>query len=228
MNIRQKSRAAVSTLRRRAHNEQRTDIPASAFPDRRARRADAAPVNCFARTTRALGWVSAGMAAVLLVLVVTAIHNGREVRDSATDIVTNLHTVNNYFDKRADLTAPQRARAELAELAGVLGELDRLTAHNADRVAEMLPDAKKLVAAGSGDVTIAHQLRDLTSGLAGAAQQINSTAGSADGSVAQIDTALAKAIELVTQLNSELKRTTDKLAPLPAQGALIPAPGGQR
>ncbi|MFI6953395.1 hypothetical protein ACIBJI_07955 [Nocardia sp. NPDC050408] len=228
MSIRQKSLATVPTLRQRARSQMRIDVPASAFPNRRLRHVEIAPQGGFARIARALGWVSAIMAAALLVLVVTAIHKGREVRDSATDIVNNLHTVNDYFDKRADFTAPQRAHAELAELASVLGDLDRATAQNADRVAVMLPDAKNLVAAGSGDVDIAHQLRDITGALAGAAQQINATAGSADATVAQIDTDLGRAIDLVDQLNAELKRTTDKLAPLPAQGALIPAPGGQR
>ena len=48
----------------------------------------------------------------------------------------------------------------------------------------------------------------------------------AGASAIDVPATILAPMDLVDQLNTELQRTTTKLAPIPAQGNLIPAPGG--
>ncbi|WKN53359.1 hypothetical protein R1X32_45070 [Rhodococcus opacus] len=166
------------------------------------------------------------MSAVLLVLVLNAISEGLAVRQSTRAIVDNFGQANQYFDQRADLAAPARVRSELADLRTVLAELNSATAADVDELAAMLPDMQTLVAAGHDDVTIAHQLHGLSSSLQGAAGSLHAISADADVAVVKVNDRLLAALQLADQLNAELERTTVKLAPLPAQGNLIPAPTG--
>ena len=184
------------------------------------------PVTRFSIATEWIGRLAAVMAAVLLVLVLMTVHKGLVVHDSAGTIVGNLRQANTYFDERADLSSPARARDKLAELKMLLTQLDTVTSANVDQLAALLPDLQTLVAAGQTDVNIAHELHGVASSLQGAAGSLHSISADADASVASVNDRLLAALDLVDQLNAELQRTTDKLAPVPAQGNLIPAPQG--
>ncbi|MFI6362120.1 hypothetical protein ACIBG0_05155 [Nocardia sp. NPDC050630] len=166
------------------------------------------------------------MSAVLLVLVLITVHKGLGVQHSTRAIVNNFRQANQYFDERADLGSPARARNELAELRTVLAELNSATAADVDQLAVLLPDMRTLVAAGRDDVNIANQLQGIASSLQGAAGSLHGISDEANASVVSVNNRLLAALDLVDQLNAELQRTTDKLAPIPAQGNLIPAPAG--
>nr|WP_271208853.1 hypothetical protein [Rhodococcus wratislaviensis] len=159
-------------------------------------------------------------------LVLIAIHEGLAVRQSTRAIVDNFTHANQYFDERADLTAPARVRKELEDLRGVLAELNTATAADVDQLATMLPDMQALVAAGGNDVNIAHQLHGVSSSLQGAAGSLHAISADADAAVVKVNDRLLAAQQLADQLNAELGRTTVKLAPLPAQGNVIPSPSG--
>jgi hypothetical protein len=184
------------------------------------------PVTRYSIATEWLGRLAAVMSAVLLVLVLNAISEGLAVRQSTRAIVDNFGQANQYFDERADLAAPARVRSELADLRTVLAELNSATAVDVDLLAAMLPDMHTLVAAGHNDVTIAHQLHGISSSLQGAAGSLHAISADADVAVVKVNDRLLAALQLADQLNAELERTTVKLAPLPAQGNLIPAPTG--
>ncbi|MCQ4118314.1 hypothetical protein [Rhodococcus tibetensis] len=166
------------------------------------------------------------MSAVLLVLVLIAIQEGLAVRQSTRAIVDNFRQANQYFDERADLAAPARVRKELSDLKIVLAELNAATAADVDQLAAMLPDMRTLVTAGHNDVDIAHQLHGVSSSLQGAAGSLHAISADADAAVVKVNDRLLAALQLADQLNAELERTTVKLAPLPAQGNVIPAPTG--
>nr|GLK33208.1 hypothetical protein GCM10017611_00500 [Rhodococcus wratislaviensis] len=184
------------------------------------------PHTKFSIATEWLGRIAAVMSAVLLVLVLIAIHEGLAVRQSTRAIVDNFTHANQYFDERADLTAPARVRKELEDLRGVLAELNTATAADVDQLATMLPDMQALVAAGGNDVNIAHQLHGVSSSLQGAAGSLHAISADADAAVVKVNDRLLAAQQLADQLNAELGRTTVKLAPLPAQGNVIPSPSG--
>lgn len=180
----------------------------------------------FSIATEWLGRLAAVMAAVLLVLVLLAIHNGLEVQHSTRAVMGNVHQSSQYFDERADMGAPARIRDQLTQLRSVLAELNSTTAADVDQLARMLPDMRKLVAAGQNDVSIAHQLYGVASSLQGAAGSLHGISADANAVVVSVNDRLVAALGLADQLNAELRRTTGKLAPLPAQGNLIPAPVG--
>lgn len=220
------------SFRRRALAHQRFDVPPTALPLRPGRSSDPngtgvldAPSR-FSVATEWLGRAAAVLAAVLLILVVLAIHKGRVVRDSADAIITNFEDTNTLFDERADLTAPETIRHQVAELEDILAKLNTSSQVAEDAVAALIPDVHRLASAGQGDSDIAAQLAPVVATLADSTGSINSIATDANLTVTQIDASLSQAIDLVNQLNAELGRTTTKLAPIPAQDALIPAPGG--
>lgn len=213
---------------------QRFDVPASALPYRKGtlpQRPDvpvtaAAESNGFTVATEWMGRLAAVLALVLFALVLMAIQKGQLVQDSARTIVDNFRITNDYFAQRADLTAPATARKQLDELAGVLADLNTATATDVDHLAALLPDARALLAAGQGDTAIAGQLEDVATTLQGSAASLHQISADANTTVSDVNNELTTAIDLVNQLNSELTRTTNKLALIPAQDALIPAPGG--
>ncbi|MFC0450361.1 hypothetical protein [Rhodococcus jostii] len=213
---------------------QRFDVPASALPYRKGvipQRPDVpatavAGSNGFTVATEWMGRLAAVLALVLFALVLMAIHKGQLVQDSARTIVDNFRTTNGYFADRADLTAPATARKQLDELAGVLADLNTATATDVDHLAALLPDARALLAAGQGDTAIAGQLEGVATTLQGSAASLHQISGDANTTVSAVDNELTTAIDLVNQLNRELTRTTNKLALIPAQDAIIPAPGG--
>lgn len=219
----------------------RFDIPTSALPSRpgRLRRrvdlpdhsfrtAGAVTVGRFSTATEWIGRLAAVMGLVLVVLVLISIQKGLKVQHSAHTVVQNFHTANDYFAQRADLNAPATARKELDQLNTVLAQLNTSTAADTKQLGDLLPDMKALLAAGQGDTSIANQLQGVAGSLAGAAGSLHQIAGEANTTVTDVDSQLSTAIDLVNQLNAELSRTTGKLAPIPAQGAVIPAPGGTR
>ncbi|ROZ88051.1 hypothetical protein EEB19_22630 [Gordonia sp. OPL2] len=164
------------------------------------------------------------MALVLFVLVMLAIDKGLAVQDSARQVVNNFHTANDYFDERADLTAPATARRQLEELQGVLTELNRSAAVDVTNLAALVPTMQKLLAAGQGDQQIAATLDGIAASLRESAGSLKSISAKANTAVNGVNEQLVAAIDLVDQLNNELSRTTRKLAPIPAQDGLIPAP----
>lgn len=184
------------------------------------------PLTRFAVATEWLGRLAAVMSAVLLVLVLITVHKGLAVQHSTRSIVNNFRQANQYFDQRADLGAPARVRGELADLRTVLAELNTATAADVDQLATMLPQMRVLVAAGQNDVAVAHQLQGISSSLRGAAGSLHGISDEANTSVANVNNRLRTALDLVDQLNGQLQRTTNKLAPIPAQGNVIPAPRG--
>ncbi|MGW5518139.1 hypothetical protein [Nocardia africana] len=215
---------------------QRFDVTASALPYRKGAQpallgmptaAAPAPTG-FAVATEWLGRLAAVVAAILLVLVMLSIHKGLLVQHSARTIVDNFRKTNEMFTQRADLTAPATARKELEELKGILTQLNIATATDVDHLGALLPDATALLAAGRGDTHIAGQLQTVATTLQGSAASLHHISADANTTVSEVSGALTQALDLVGQLNTELTRTTDKLAPLPAQDALIPAPGGHR
>lgn len=212
-------------MRDRIERYRRTDVPPEHLPERVKSDTNAAPTGRFSTVIKTLGLIATVMAAVLAVLVIIAINKNRDVRDSGETVIDNFATTNLMFDTRADLSAPQRARAQLAELTGILTDLDKAAGRNANRVNAMLPDTRRLLASGGADVAIVHQLRDVTTTLASSSQQLGNIATTADGTVGEIDKTLGTAVDLVNALNAELKRTTDKLRPIPAQNELIPRDG---
>ncbi|MFE7420114.1 hypothetical protein [Rhodococcus sp. NPDC057529] len=212
---------------------QRFDVPASALPYRKGvipQRPDVpmtvAADNGFTVATEWMGRLAAVLALILFALVLMAIHKGKLVQDSARTIVDNFRTTNEYFAQRADLTAPATARRQLDELAGVLADLNTATATDVDHLAALLPDARALLAAGQGDTAIAGQLEGVATTLQGSAASLHQISADANTTVSAVNNELATAIDLVNQLNGELTRTTNKLALIPAQDAIIPAPGG--
>lgn len=213
---------------------QRFDVPASALPYRKGvvpQRPDvpvtaAASSNGFTVATEWMGRLAAVLAIILFGLVLMAINKGQQVQDSARTIVDNFRITNDYFAQRADMTAPATARRQLDELAGVLANLNTATATDVDHLAALLPDARALLAAGQGDSTIAVQLEGVATTLQGSAASLHQISADANTTVSDVNNELTTAIDLVNQLNSELTRTTNKLALIPAQDAIIPAPGG--
>ncbi|MCA4997884.1 hypothetical protein HWD35_24505 [Tsukamurella tyrosinosolvens] len=154
-----------------------------------------------------------------------AIHKGLLVQHSAKTVVTNFRTTNQYFDTRADLTAPATARKQLEHLRVILADLNAAGARDVEQLSALLPDASALLAAGRGDSDIARKLQAVAASLQTAAKSINQIAESSDTTVQQVGIKLAQALALTRQLNAELYRTTVKLAPIPAQDGIIPAPG---
>jgi len=226
----------TTTLRRRLKEHQRHDVPSSAWPPRAgaspyrsdaSRNADAG-AGGLAVTTEWVGRLAAVMAAILFALVLVSIHKGLVVKNSSRSIVDNFRRTNELFDQRADLTAPATARKQLDELKDVLTQLNTATATDVDHLAGLLPNADRLLAAGRGDTHIAGQLQTVATTLQGSAASLHQIAADANTTVSDVDNALATAIDLMNQLNSELTRTTNKVAPIPAQDALIPTPGGTR
>lgn len=211
----------------------RFDVPASALPRRDGvvlvERPDIPPedvsdANGFTVATEWVGRVAAVMAIVLFALVMIAIQKGLEVQDSARTVVTNFHTANDYFDERADLTAPATARRQLEELQGVLVQLNKQTAIDVEHLGHLLPDMRDLLAAGRGDTRIAKQLQGIATTLQQSAASLQTISSNADQTVSSVDGQLDEAIALVQQLNNELARTTRKLAPIPPQDGIIPPP----
>ncbi|GGO00741.1 hypothetical protein GCM10011610_70030 [Nocardia rhizosphaerihabitans] len=184
------------------------------------------PLTRFSRATEWLGRLAAVMSAVLLVLVLMTVRKGLDVQHSTATIVDNFRQANQYFDERADLGSPARARDELLALRTILAELDSATEADVEKLALLLPDLQILVTAGHSDVNIANQLHGVASALQSAAGSLPGIAADANASVASVNDRLLVALDLVDRLNAELQRTTDKLAPIPAQGNLIPAPAG--
>lgn len=178
--------------------------------------------------TEWLGRLAAAMAAVLLVLVLMSIQQGLHVQHSSRTIVSNFRDTNQYFTRRADLTAPATARQQIEQLKTILTELNTAAAADADQLAAVLPDLRSLLAAGQGDANIASQLQAIAATLQDAASSLHRITADADATVSAVNNQLTVAIGLVDQLNAELSRTADKLAPIPAQDAIIPAPGGPR
>ncbi|MBF6278411.1 hypothetical protein IU458_33690 [Nocardia nova] len=166
------------------------------------------------------------MAVILFVLVLSAIQKGLSVQDSTRSIVDNFRTTNEMFSERADLAAPATARRQLDELKEILAQLNSVASADVDHLAALLPNASALRAAGESDVQIAAQLQGMAATLADAATSLHRISAAANTTVSEINDELGRALELVAQLNAELTRTTNKLAPLPAQDAVIPAPGG--
>lgn len=199
---------------RRPWGPPRTDIPAAEFP----------AATKYAIITEWLGRVAVVAAVILFALVMTAIHKGLQVQHTADSVVDNFITTNRYFDERADLTAPATAREQLQQLQTILTDLNTVAATDVEHLGLLLPDATALVAAGQGDNQIAQQLQTVAVTLQGAAASIHQVAATADTTVGQVSTQLNTALELVRKLNAELTRTTDKLAPIPAQDGLIPPP----
>jgi hypothetical protein len=210
---------AAAPLRRKAALRRRTDVPTSMI----------STSSGFAVATEWLGRVAAVLAVVLFAMVMMTIHKGLQVQDSARTTVDNFRITNEFFSQRTDMTAPATARAQLDELAGILAQLNTAAAADVDHLAALLPDAQALVAAGQGDTQIAQQLESVATTLQGSAASLHEISASANTTVSSVDGELSQAIDLVNQLNFELTRTNNKLALVPAQDALIPAPtGGQR
>ena len=222
--------------RRGPSGYQRFDVPASALPYRKGSHPLmlATPIGemhdstGFSVTTEWFGRLAAVMAAALFVLVMLAIHKGLLVQHSSRTIVDNFRNTNQMFTDRADLTAPATARKQLDELKGILTDLNVATAADVDHLGGLLPNAGALLAAGQGDTQIAGQLETVAYTLSGSAASLHQISAEANTTVSDVNDQLTQALDLVGQLNAELSRTTDKLAPLPAQNALIPAPGGNR
>lgn len=193
----------------------RTDLPDEEFPTSTR----------FSIATEWAGKAAAVLAIVLFVLVLMAIHKGLLVQHTAARVVTDFRTTNQYFDERADLTAPATARKQLEDLRSVLNDLNAAGARDVAQLNDLLPDAQALLVAGQADSQIAQQLNTVTGSLQTAAGSIHRIAATADTTVGQVATKLDEALRLVRQLNAELTRTTVKLAPIPAQDGVIPAPG---
>lgn len=209
--------STVTTIdRRRPWGDQiRSDLPPEEF----------LASTRYAIATEWAGKVAAVLAIMLFVLVLMAIHKGLLVQHSAQTVVSDLRTTNQYFDERADFTAPATARQQLEQLRGVLDDLNAAGARDVQQLNDLLPDARALLVAGQGDSEIAEQLRGITGSLQEAAGSIHQIAATADTTVGQVATKLDEALRLVRLLNAELTRTTVKLAPIPAQDGFIPAPG---
>ncbi|MFI6996542.1 hypothetical protein [Nocardia sp. NPDC050175] len=182
----------------------------------------------YAVATEWVGRLAAVMAAVLLALVLVSIQKGLDVQHSSRTIVRNFRDTNQYFTERADLTAPATARRQIEQLKTVLTELNTAAAADANQLAAVLPDMRSLLTAGQDDASIANQLQTIAQTLQSAAASIHRIAADANSTVTAVNNQLTAAIGLVDQLNAELGRTARKLAPIPAQDAFIPAPGGTR
>ncbi|MBH5143451.1 MULTISPECIES: hypothetical protein [Rhodococcus] len=216
---RQRSDAQASAPTRKGALRRRTDVPATMIPGSSG----------FAVATEWLGRLAAVLAIVLFVMVMMTIHKGLQVQNSARATVDNFRTTNEFFADRTDLTAPATARKQLDELAGILAQLNTTAAADVDHLAALLPDAQALVAAGQGDTQIAQQLETVATTLQGSAASLHEISSTANTTVSAVDGELSQALELVNQLNAELTRTTNKLALVPEQDAIIPAPTeGQR
>nr|BAF48513.1 hypothetical protein [Rhodococcus erythropolis] len=211
---------SLPTARQREKGKlpRRSDIPASSIPGSTG----------FAIATEWLGRVAAAMAVILFVLVMMSIHKGLLVQHSARTLVNNFRDTNQMFTDRADLTAPATARKQLDELKGILTQLNSATATDVDHLAALLPNMEALLSAGQGDTQIANQLQTVATTLEGSAGSLRQISSAANTTVSQVNDELTQVIALVNQLNAELTRTTNKVAPIPAQDALIPAHGGHR
>lgn len=176
----------------------------------------------FAVATEWIGRVAAIVAVVLFALVLVTIHKGLAVQHSARQVVDNFHTANDYFDQRADLSAPATARHQLEQLQGVLTDLNKSAAVDVGNLADLVPNMQRLLAAGQGDQQIAVSLQQIAASLKESAGSLRTIATSANSTVSGVNDQLGVAIDLVEELNNELSRTTKKLAPIPAQNGLIP------
>lgn len=168
--------------------------------------------------TEWLGRLAACVALVLMAMVLQTIHKGLAVQHSAHSIVTDFHTANDFFDKRADLSAPKKVRHQLETLRGVLTALNGSAAVDVRELSAVLPVVDRLLDAGHGDVRIAKQLREIAATLSGSAGDLRTIGTRADGTVSQVDRQLSEALHQIDLLNAQLDRTTHKLAILPATG----------
>lgn len=212
--------------RRGGSPTRRADTPLSALPRRAGkphRRTDVSPVflagsTGWAVATEWLGRLAGAVAVALFVMVLGTIHKGLLVQDSAEEIVGNFRTTNDFFADRADLTAPRKARQQLQELQVVLTSLNEATATDVRLLAATLPNVARLLAAGKGDVRIAHQLNSIAATLKGSAGELHNIAGEANTTVSSVDRLMAQVLRQVRLLNKELARTARKLTPIPATG----------
>lgn len=186
--------------------KRRTDIPANDLPGS----------SWSAIALEYLAKLCAVAAVVLLVLVIVAIHRGREVQASSSGLTADFRTVNGFFADRANFAAPARARQQLQTLTAVLTDLDNTSAGDVELLASTLPDVQRLVQAGQGDVTIAQQLVPVAKTLREAGNGLRDIAKDAAGTTSAADRQVGLAKQQLDELNNQLARIQHKLAPLPA------------
>jgi hypothetical protein len=169
----------------------------------------------FAVTLACVANMCAVVSIVLVILIIVAINRGRTVQDSVNRLDADYTKMNMFFDTRADFRAPARARAELHTLSGVLAELNMKTAEDVSILASILPDVRRLIQSGGGDLAIAHQLDGVSQTLLKAGGDLANVAHKANRTVSATAGELARTNRLVGELNNVLGRIAAKLAVLP-------------
>jgi hypothetical protein len=153
---------------------------------------------------------------VLLVLVLVAIHRGREVQASSKGLTADFRAVNGFFADRANFAAPATAREQLRTLTSVLGSLNDATAEDVDILAETLPDVQRLLQAGRGDVAIALQLNAVAKTLLEAGKGLRQISADADRTTSAADRQVERTKQQLDELDKVLGTIENKLALLPA------------
>lgn len=208
----------------------RVDVPDSALPRQRGqlhRRSDVSPEaipgsSGWAIATEWLGRIAAVLAIFVVLQVLEAVETGQQIQTSATAIVDNMETTNEFFDDRADFTVPARARTQLEALATVLAKLDRSASASVDLLASTLPLIRKILNNVNGNAGIAGKLLALGKELRQAASSIRATAEAADATVKTAGAQLKKTIALLDDLNRELAQIERRLAPVPNLSGVLP------
>jgi hypothetical protein len=186
--------------------KRRTDIPAGDLPGS----------SWSAIALEYLARLCAVVSVVLVFLVVVAIHHGRETKLAGQGTTAAFRTINGFFADRANFAAPARARHQLQTLNAVLADLDNTSAGSVDLLASTLPDVRRLILAGHGDVTIARQLVPVAKSLREAGDDLRKIAKDADGTASAADHEVVLAKQRIDELNNQLAQIQHKLALLPA------------
>jgi len=164
-----------------------------------------------------LGRVCAVLALSCLALALVAVPRGRAVQSSAAAIVADVRAGGDLFDG-VDLGSPEKVRAELDALAGLLAALGDSTRANVDLLVQIASQARALAAASGDDLGVARALAETATGLGAATAGLRDTALGGEAGATQAASLVQAVVETTQALNAELARLGAKLALLPELG----------
>lgn len=162
-----------------------------------------------------LGRICAVSAAAVLVLTLVVIDNVHENRSITADVLDDFEAANNFFDP-VDLDSASRARAQLEELVGLLGQLRQQTGTGVKLLSDVVPDVDRLLRSAGTDLKVAENLRRSAGALAGTAGSLRTVAERAGDGADQLDGLLSRSVSLVRDLNGVLAEMERKLDNVPA------------
>lgn len=162
-----------------------------------------------------LGRICALSAAAVFVLTLVVIDNVDENRVITKDVLADFVEANNFFDP-VDLGSAAKARGQLEELVGLLGDLRQQTGDGVKLLSNALPDVDRLVRSAGTDLRVAENLRRSATALAGTAGSLKTVAATANDGAGQLDGLLARSVKAIRDLNAVLADMERKLDNVPS------------